>query len=90
MSFLHARALGALLASGRAHHSGNRRSALCERSIAAHGRTVKRRGNGSEHLAAARAQQPERIVQYQITQEVCQVIGMLGIEPITAPIGQHR
>ena len=61
-----------------------------ERSIAAHGRAGKRRGNGSKHLAAVRTQQPERIVQHQIAQEICQVIGMLGIETIALPVSQHR
>ena len=58
--------IGGLAGKRRTHHSSNRRSALCERSIAAHGRTGKRRGNGSKHLAAVRTQQPERIVQHQI------------------------
>ena len=58
--------IGDLAGKRRTHHSGNRRSALCERSIAAHGRTGKRRGNGGKHLAAVRTQQPERIVQHQI------------------------
>ena len=63
---------------------------MCERSITAHGRTGKRRGNGSKHLAAVRTQQPERIVQHQITQEVCQVIGMLSIETVALPVSKHR
>ena len=63
---------------------------MCERIIAAHGRTGKCRGNGSKHLAAVRTQQPERIVQHQIAEEVRQVIGMLSIETVALPVSQHR
>ena len=63
---------------------------MCEHSIAAHGRTGKSRGDGSKHLAAVRAQQPERVVQHQIAQEICQVIGMPDIETVALPVSQHR
>ena len=61
-----------------------------ERGIVAHGRTIKRRGDGSKHLTAVRTQQPERIVQHQIAEEVRQVIGMLSIETVALPVSKHR